>query len=827
MFVVSIATGEIVMSRWSRVSGTLFAVGAALGLSLLVSTARAADTLAAYAPGEKLIALFEFDGLEGHRAAWGKTAAWRALHETKLGELVGDLAGQAFDIIQKANPNPQKTKVSKDEFAKWVDHVKDHGFLVAFFGDPQSPTGLAVIRGAGQGEPSRVMATLFGPGKTPKAEPVEKAGRMVHSFGQNSSWWVEGDDLILVETKGLDAVLAAIDGKGPKASNSPIRAALAKPRDGFEPVAVGFFDLAQLGPPPPDFENLGLAGVKRIEFQWGFHGDALESFTRLVAPAPRRGMLSLLDQPAFTIDSLPPIPAGQTSFTALSFDLLKSYDQIAAISRKMDPAQAKALDASEKRVNEALGLDLRDDLLKPLGPQVVTYMLPVQAPQFGLPNPMITGITNYAGLVVGVQTKDEKAVGEALGRVVELINKQVAEQMKGNPNPPQFAKGDGPGVEYVMNLAGIGMPPLLEQTFSPTITVGNGQLIVSGSRDAARKALDTAKAAPGERWKATEAFMPLVERLPKEMIVLSVSDIRETLPEMLAGLPLMAAAFNAQVAPMIKEQGGPDVSLVVDPAKVPPADQLRALLFPASSAISVDDQGVTLHQRESLPSISSPAAAGTVVALLLPAVQAAREAARRAPCVNNLKQICLALHNYESANGHFPGDITDKDGKPLLSWRVAILPYMEQNELYNEFKLDEPWDSPHNKPLLDKIPMFYHCPSQSYPDPTLTNYQGFEGKGTFFEKGTQIKLASFTDGTSNTLAVVEAAEGAPWTKPADLHFDENAPPSFYGAGMKHAMGFNALFADGSVRFIKLATHPTVLKALITRNGGEVINADSF
>lgn len=826
MFVVSIATGEIVMSRWSRVSGILFAVGAAVGLSLLVSTARAADTLAAYAPGEKLIALFEFDGLESHREAWGKTAAWRALHETKLGELVGDLAGQAFDIIQKANPNPQKTKVSKEEFGKWVNHVKDHGFLIAFFGDPQSPTALAVIRGAGQGEPSRVMGALFGPEKAPKSEPVEKAGRMVHSFSQDSSWWVEGDDLVLVEDRGFAAVVAALDGKGPNASNSPIRAALAKPRDGFEPVAVGFLDFSQIEV-APEAKNLGLDGVKRVEYQWGFHGDALESFTKLVAPAPRRGFLSLIDQPTFNINSLPPIPAGQTSFTALSVDLLKSYDQIAAVSRKMDPAQAKALDESEKRVNEALGLDLREDLLKPLGPQVVTYILPVQAPQFGLPNPMITGITNYAGVVVGVQAKDEKAVGETLGRVVELINKQVAEQMKGNPNPPQFAKGDGPGVEYTMNLAGMGMPPLFEQTFSPTITVGNGQLIVSASRDAARKALDTAKAAPGERWKATEAFVPLVERLPKEMIVLSVSDVRETLPDMLAGLPLMAAAFNAQVAPMIKERGGPEVSLVVDPAKVPPADQLRALLFPASTAVSVDDQGVTLHQRESLPSITSPAATGTLVALLVPATQAAREAARRAQCVNNLKQIVLALHNYHDTFGHFPGNFVDKDGKPLLSWRVAILPFMEQSELYNEFKLDEPWDSPHNKPLLDKIPPFYHCPSQSYPDPTLTNYQGFEGKGTFFEKGMKVGIASFTDGTSNTVAVVESQEGTPWTKPADLPFDPNAPPSFYGAGMKHAMGFNALFADGSVRFLKLTTHPTVLKALITRNGGEVISSDSY
>ena len=99
---------------------------------------------------------------------------------------------------------------------------------------------------------------------------------------------------------------------------------------------------------------------------------------------------------------------------------------------------------------------------------------------------------------------------------------------------------------------------------------------------------------------------------------------------------------------------------------------------------------------------------------LLPAVQSSREAARRAQCVNNLKQIALAMHNYHSANNAFPQtrDLDEK-GKPLLSWRVAILPYIEQQELYNKFKLDEPWDSPHNKALLKEMPPIYRCPSRT------------------------------------------------------------------------------------------------------------------
>jgi len=204
-----------------------------------------------------------------------------------------------------------------------------------------------------------------------------------------------------------------------------------------------------------------------------------------------------------------------------------------------------------------------------------------------------------------------------------------------------------------------------------------------------------------------------------------------------------------------------------------------------------------------------------------------REAEHRAECVNNLKRIGLAFHGYNGAHGHLPGNIIDKDGKPLLSWRVAILPYMDEQALYDKFKLDEPWDSPHNKPLLDRMPEFLLCPSRSQSDPTLTHYLGFEGKRALFEKGAKIRFKDVYDGTSNTLAVVEAEEGTPWTKPSDLPFDEAAPPSLYGAGSKHPGGFNALKVDGSTRFIKKSIGPLIFKVLITRNGGEVLGPDAY
>lgn len=213
-------------------------------------------------------------------------------------------------------------------------------------------------------------------------------------------------------------------------------------------------------------------------------------------------------------------------------------------------------------------------------------------------------------------------------------------------------------------------------------------------------------------------------------------------------------------------------------------------------------------------------------ALLLPAVQAAREAARRAQCTNNLKQIGLALHNYHSANNTFPpAAITDKDGKPLLSWRVAILPYIDRGDLYDQFHLDEPWNSPHNSGLLAQMPAAYRCPSNPVGDPSLTKYQVFVGPGTLFEGNTGVGLKDVTDGTSNTLAVVETTAGVPWTKPEDLAYGKALP--LPPVGSRHLGGYNALFADGSVRFLKQSMSEQALRGLITRDGGEVISSDSF
>jgi prepilin-type processing-associated H-X9-DG protein len=311
------------------------------------------------------------------------------------------------------------------------------------------------------------------------------------------------------------------------------------------------------------------------------------------------------------------------------------------------------------------------------------------------------------------------------------------------------------------------------------------------------------------------------------MVILNLSDTRELVAPLMSVLPAAIQNLNAQITNM-QRQGRAVTPIKLDQNKVPRADELRSRLFPSSFAVAVDARGIKITSREALPSVYSPMASGVLAALLLPATQSAREAARRSQCVNNLKQIALAMHNYHAANNAFPKQaFTDKDGKPLLSWRVALLPYLDQQDLYNKFHLDEPWDSEHNKALIKEMPPLFACPTRANLAPGATVYCGFVGNGALWDKDQGTSLQQITDGTSNTIAVVEAKDGVIWTKPEDLSFDPEKGKFPFGAGSDHPGGFNAAFADGAVHFIKMSINADVLKALITRAGGEVVGADSF
>lgn len=207
-------------------------------------------------------------------------------------------------------------------------------------------------------------------------------------------------------------------------------------------------------------------------------------------------------------------------------------------------------------------------------------------------------------------------------------------------------------------------------------------------------------------------------------------------------------------------------------------------------------------------------------ALLLPALQSAREAARRAQSQNNLKQIGLAFHNYADTYREFPpAVVTDASGKPLYSGRVLLLPFLEQANIYDAWAKDQAWDSPQNMALSQMVIKTFQDPSRGERSVTgETDYLFITGTNTIFDPAAKkMSFADITDGTSNTMLAVEMkGSGINWAEPRDVDMSQPVPlpPS------NHPSGNVVLFADGAVRTISPAVSPQQVHAAATRNGGE-------
>ncbi|QEG43849.1 DUF1559 domain-containing protein [Roseimaritima ulvae] len=209
---------------------------------------------------------------------------------------------------------------------------------------------------------------------------------------------------------------------------------------------------------------------------------------------------------------------------------------------------------------------------------------------------------------------------------------------------------------------------------------------------------------------------------------------------------------------------------------------------------------------------------GILVALLLPAVQAGREAARRMACSNNMKQIGLAMHNYHDAYGSFPPAYTvDESGQRLHSWRTLILPFMEQQALHESIDFSKPWDDPANQMAANTMIPAYACPSSAI-DPTMTSYVAVVDPSAVMSGTDGIKIRAILDGTSNTIMVTEVAseDAVPWMSPNDISMPAFVNMAASGRG-NHPGGGNVLFCDGSVQFMTENTDANVRSSLVTRD----------
>ncbi len=375
----------------------------AAGESLGASSA-GATPLARYFPKDNLIFYFEFSGVDAHADAWNKTAAYKMLTETPLGDMLEEVGTQLLDKALSYAPGHKLD--GKEIIALWK-HAAHHGLAMglhvkAFTGTPSGDSFIftTVVRGAASKESRGLWSRVMGLTMAGGAPLLEKReGRTVvvvpparpstpGSKDGGRSWWAEKDDVVfsMAYPWGPDSVMAALDGKVPSAVDHPIVKEMFARDGGFEPVGVSFVEFEHAPQTPIQFTKFlanvrEKGGINRLAFRFGFDDDALLREVRIVAPRPRKPFLALLDQPGFDGKGLMPLPEGIESFLQLSIDPNALIDSIAQLGPE-GVVKAKVEEFSEA-VQRSGKIDFRKDFLGHIGPRMVLFVAPDKSAAVG------------------------------------------------------------------------------------------------------------------------------------------------------------------------------------------------------------------------------------------------------------------------------------------------------------------------------------------------------------------------------------------------------------------------------------------------------------
>jgi hypothetical protein len=472
-----------------------------------------------------------------------------------------------------------------------------------------------------------------------------------------------------------------------------------------------------------------------------------------------------------------------------------------------EPQAAAQFRANLERLRAVAGFDIDTHLLKPLGPDWT--VLSLAAPGGMFPSvAIVAGVRDRATFA-----KTHKALLGLARNAAAAGDVQLAIR--------QFPYRDH--TLFCLEPTGSGMPIPV----TPTWCLTEDSLIVTLSPQLMKTLLARDAAAAGLDGVA-EVRRALGGREPALVGVVDPVWLLGSL----CGLYELAVPMSRG---LLREQG-----LGIDLPQLPPSSAIMPFARPQVSTIRHEADGILIESTGTIPlgpltagggvAGISPASTPVLIGMLLPAVQSAREAARRTQMLNNFRQVMLAMVVHESARRKLPAQaICDGEGKPLLSWRVALLPYLGEDKLYEQFRLDEPWDSEHNRKLVDRMPPIYSDPSA--PDLAargLTTIQVLSGEGTAFAAPDEpLGFGDISDGASRTLAIVEAmADNAvPWTKPDDVEFDPDEPLAGVGNPRRPGGLFAAGFFDGHVEMLTPDVDPDVFKALATPAGGERVGLD--
>ncbi|MCA8985141.1 MAG: DUF1559 domain-containing protein [Planctomycetaceae bacterium] len=786
------------------------------------------------------------DGRKQHEEAYAQTAEYDAFHASGL----ADLFSRTIDFLIARDDSGTGEKVRQA-----VRDLFDNGLLLGSYiseeGPPIPSVVLVLPEGGSWGRDamSLINNALRQQGAELERKRIE--GRQVaridipNTPGLEFGMWQEGSHLVLVV--GPNAVASTIACATGKTANITTNARWKEIRDAkldFSQNNLTWLDWQRLQEvyggiplPTPQGQELtvaeilafiGLDKLDHVTFRSGYKGRSLWSESTLAGLGQAGGQL--------TLENLPPLPSKFTAFTAARIDPQGFYQRILGMARDAAAfaGQEDQLEGMLAQLPGLLGFDPQEDLLQHLGNVLCIYD-DANGGAFGM------------GTALCVSLKDADQVRDFLSAQMDRF--EEAEENGDLPELPVYpvrVEKDGEEL-YVFDLA----------ENDQTIQMGAIQVVgdwlvlavMPQSIEAFRMRLDEEL----PRWTATSEYAEAFGELPREFTSLTIMNTRETYQMLLnwgmVALPFIQSA--ALQADLLRD--GEDLPFYIE--DFPPAERITSRLFPNVTITVADENGIRMISRASSHGIPLPggnggvgvaAVTGTLVALLLPAVQAARHAARQSQSKNNLKQIGLAMHNYHDTHNAFPrGTVANPRLKPneRLSWAYSILPFIEQAALYEQIQAGEAWDSADNSlPSSLRIPIFQDpaMPVDDFSEYGPIHYAGMAGVGKdapelpkgheragVFGYNRETRMRDITDGTSNTIMITGVSEGiGPWAQGGTSTLRSLTKKPYIngpdGIGGPYSGGVLVLFCDGSVRLVSENIDPATLENLVKIADGNAI-----
>lgn len=812
---------------------------------------------------------FEYDGSAKHKEAWENTAAYESLYKSGLmdifNKVVTTLLGEAEKGFARNNINfklggmKKNLANAKDLFSTVLKEGASISVALPEKNQgPPIPTATIVVKGISKYEPQIrdfLSAAFEQEGLEIKAETIK--GRKCFKFvipetpGIEVGWWVEGDHLVIVVGMNpLQNSVSVAAGDSPNVTTNALYKKYVSEKSEFERDSVGWFNFGALREtfgempiPSPSKKNepkkviellttLGLHNLGAIVSQSGYKGKSIWTETTIEAPGKRTGLLGIADVAPFKLSDLPPLPVKTQGFSAGSVDYEKYYAEMMKMAIELigyaPPREANKIKETINALPDILGFDPQEELFNNLGKISCAYSDPSQG---------IYGM----GFGIAVQVKHPEKLRAGLNNILKQIKKQD------HKNQLIISRSTKHGREIV-HVYGKEVP------FGPAFCVDDKWLIIGivpQSVEAFLLRLD----GKIKSWKPSEEHQKALAELPDEFISITMTDPRQTYETIFGIAPLYVGFIETALRKELRYEG----KFPFKTSDLPPSELITSPMFPNFTVATIDKKGFHWTARSSVPSNpllgmnggiggGSIAVASVGVALLLPAVQQAREAARRSTSKNNLKQLGLAMHNYHATHRSFPeAAIPNKalKQKQQLSFLVSLLPFLDQAPLYGQIDRKKGWDDKtHQQKMKLVVPVFLN-PSQSSKPQTkegygITNYVGIAGIGKdapylkashkragIFGYNRVTRIRDITDGTSNTVMMSEASKNlGPWgragsatVRPFTKKPYINGPD---GIGGNHTGGCLMLLGDGSVRFISENIDPQTMEALSTISGGEVV-----